>query len=152
MPLERVRLRLRVDLNCVSHVVVVEVGRARDDLVIGLGLGLGIGLELGLGIGVRMRVMTSCLCATRCTHRFALLFTSCANAALPTLGQPKLMTCTSRLGYLCARRIPNRTLSAAPSEWPVTKSLVSEIPFLCWKLSTFSTYVCSGRREKLVKG
>ena len=151
MPLERVRLRLRVDLNCVSHVVVVEVGRARDDLVIGLGLGLGLGIELELGIGVRMRVITSCLCATRCTHRFALLFTSCWNAALPTLGQPKLMTCTSRL-CLCARRIPNKTLSAAPSEWPVTKSLVSEIPFLSWKLSTFSTYGWSGRTEKLVKG
>ena len=51
VPLERVRLCRLVDLNRVSHVVVVDVGRARDDLVrvIGLGSGLGIGLGLGLG-------------------------------------------------------------------------------------------------------
>ena len=40
VPLERVRLRRLVDLNRVSHVVVVDVGRARDDLVRVIGLGL----------------------------------------------------------------------------------------------------------------
>ena len=40
VPLERSRLRRPVDLNRVSHVVVVDVGRARDDLVRVIGLGL----------------------------------------------------------------------------------------------------------------
>ena len=33
VPLERARLRILVDLDRVPHVVVVEVGRARDDLI-----------------------------------------------------------------------------------------------------------------------
>ena len=33
VPLERARLRILVDVDRVPHVVVVEVGRARDDLI-----------------------------------------------------------------------------------------------------------------------
>lgn len=79
VPLERARLRILVDLDRVSHVVVVEVGPARDDLikvrvrvrVVWIGSGLAV-----RNLGVRMRGVTSLLCATRCTHRFSLVFTS----------------------------------------------------------------------------
>ena len=50
---------------------------------------------------------------------------SSANAAFPTLGQPKLITCTLLSGNLSARRMPHSTLKAPPSEWPVTQSVVS---------------------------
>ena len=75
MPLERARLEvLTADLDGVTHV--------GDKPMFGT------------------RVTRSRSCATRCTRRFFWALTSFTNAALPTLGGSRSLTCTSRSGTL----------------------------------------------------